>query len=148
MQKVTQYNTMLPKAIKSYTALLEEAIKLQINSPYERALDLHAVLRLPPDGATMQPIVDSPSQEDIAYTVHVIARVEAEIMFHDSKFSTGLYGFDFNRRVAALHVLTNEHRILTQQLAAIAALDKKDTEAEKLFTQETKTNYIPAAGAK
>lgn len=117
MRKLLSYSDGVSKTLKAQVDnLLTEVAQATKRASYERTLDLNPVLRGLSPAELAPPNLINPSEDDIAITVHLLARLEAECVYETTKVSTGMYSYDFVKRIRLVHCMSQEHNILMKQM--------------------------------
>ena len=117
MRKLLSYSDGISKTLKAQLDnLLNEVAQAARRQSYERTLDLNPVLRGLSSAELVPPNLINPSEDDIAITVHLLARLEAEAVYETTKVSTGMYSYDFLKRIRLVHCMSQEYNILMKQM--------------------------------
>lgn len=132
MQKISQLNSKTSQSIKDHTDyLITQVVAGLRREDYSRAQDLPHVLRGVTDSELGKAETENPTQDDIALSVHLICRLQSEIAYDDMRISTGLYRFDYHKRIRILHALTNENAILAAQVNTQSSTKNSSLSTEK-----------------
>lgn len=117
MKKLLFYSDGVSKTLKAQLDnILSEVVQATKRPSYERTLDLNQVLRGSSSAELTPPNLISPNEDDIAITVHLLARLEAETVYETTKVSTGMYSYDFLKRIRLVHCMSQEYNILMKQM--------------------------------
>lgn len=117
MRKLLSYSDGVSKTLKAQLDnLLSEVAQATKRPSYERTIDLHKVLRGLSPAELAPPNLINPTEDDIAITVHLLARLEAESVYETTKVSTGMYSYDFVKRIQLVHCMSQEYSILLRQM--------------------------------
>lgn len=117
MKKLFSYTEGVSKTMTAQMDLLLNEITQAVKKPqYERVIDLPNVLRGLSHDETVPPNTNNPTDDDIAVTVHLLARLEAEGVYETTKVSTGIFEYDFMKRIKLVHCMKQEYNILVKQI--------------------------------
>jgi hypothetical protein len=71
-----------------------------------------------------EPNTVNPTIKDVADTVHIISRLEAELAVDERKIRTGLFPVNYTKRIKIVQAISIESETLTKQLTILRQTDE------------------------
>ena len=141
LNKAQQLNiatkTKLQQDVESFIA----DVATQLKSPvYTRGINLPLIFAIRHSFEVDEPNLVNPTDDDVTGTVHILARLEAELTYEDVKLRSGMFDRDYGRLMRIYHAISKENENLNRQLSIIhqreqmtvATVEKAQAKTEKV----------------